>query len=117
MNDQPIPRVQRNDYHGVTIPSNLSWKNQCEKVCNKAKRTLEPVKRTLQPADPSCSVWKTVYKMLVRPSMEYAMDLENVQKSAARFVCGYYRKKASVTETPTDSTGTSWLPANVGMQQ
>ncbi len=87
MNDQPIPLVQTNDYHGVTISSNLSLTNQCDKVCNKAKRTLELVKRTLHSADTSCNVRKTVYKMLVHPFMEYAIqNLENVQKSTARFV-------------------------------
>ena len=47
MGNQPIPRAQKHDYIGVTMSANLSWNNQCNKVCNKAKRTLGLVKCTL----------------------------------------------------------------------
>ena len=102
MGDQPIPRAQKHDHLGVTMSANLSWKNQCNKVCNKAKRTLGLVKCTLHAAD--ISVRKTAYAMLVPPSMEYAtcawsphtqkdaQRLETVQRAAARFVCGDYKK-------------------------
>ncbi len=29
------------EHLGVTILSSLAWKNQCDKVCSKTKRTLE----------------------------------------------------------------------------
>ncbi len=65
MNAQLIPRVQKHDYLGITISSSLTWKDQCTKVGNKAKRTLRLVKRTLHVADRS--IRKTAYEMLVRP--------------------------------------------------
>lgn len=49
MNDQPIPRARKYDYLGVTISSSLSWKTQCDKVCNRTKRTAGPVKHGLAP--------------------------------------------------------------------
>ena len=96
MDNQPISRAQKHDYLGVTMSANLSWKNQCNKVYNKAKRTLVLVKRTLHAAD--VSVRKTAHEVFVRPSMEYAtcawsphtqkdaQSLESVQRAAVWFV-------------------------------
>ena len=102
MDNQPITRAQKHDYLGVTMSANLSWKNQCNKVCNKVKRRLGLVKRTLHAAD--ISVRKTAYEMLVRPSMEYAtcawspntqkdaQRLEMVQRAAARLCVATTRR-------------------------
>ncbi len=98
VNAQLIPRVQKHDYLCITISSSLTWKDQCTKVGNKAKRTLELVKSTLHAADRSLR--KTAYEMLVRPPLEYAkcawsphiqkdkQCIENIQRAAARLVCG-----------------------------
>ena len=129
MDNQLIFRVQKHDYLGVTMSANLSWKNQCNKVCNKAKRTLGLVKRTLHAGD--ISVRKIAYEMLIRPSMEYAtcawsphtqkdaQCLETVQRAAARFVCDNYKKTSSVIQMMNtlnwDTLATRWLCRNATM--
>ncbi len=112
MNDQLIPRVQKHDYLGVTISSSLTWKDQCTKVANKAKRTLGLIKRTLHATDRS--VRKTAYEMLVRhpvrSPLEYVMCpwsphtqkdkqcLKNIKRTAPRFMCSDYGKRSSVIQ-------------------
>ena len=76
-------------------------------MCGKANRTLGLVKRTLHAAPQQ--VRKTAYETLARPSLEYATcawsphtqsaikKVEQVQRAAARFVCGDYRRRSSVT--------------------
>ena len=107
MNGQEIPRRDKYDYLGVTIDPKLSWKDHISRVCGKANRTLGLVKRTLHTAPQQ--VHKTAYETLVRPSLEYATcawsphtqstikKVEQVQRAAARFVCGDYRRRSSVT--------------------
>ena len=106
MNGQEIPRRDKYDYLGVTIDPKLSWKDHISRVCGKANRTLGLVKRTLHAAPQQ--VRKTAYETLVHPSLEYATcawsphtqsvikKVEQVQRAAARFVCGDYRRRSSV---------------------
>ena len=96
------------NYLGVTLSSNLSFKSHCDNTCAKALRTLGMVQRTLHPCARKTKA--TAYKVLVRPILEYATPawsphrqadvdkLERVQRKAARFACGDYRRRSSVTD-------------------
>ena len=112
MDGELVPRTDNQDYLGVTINSKLSWKPHISKVTKKANKTLGLIKRTLHAAPKQ--VRKAAYEALVRPSLEYAtcawsphtktdiQKVEQVQRSAARFVAGDYRRTSSVTAMCTD---------------
>ena len=97
---------------GVTINSKLSWQPHINKVLNKASKTLGLLKRTLHAAPPQ--VRQTAYEVLVRPTLEFAtcacaphtktgiQTVERIQRSAARFVTGDYRRTSSVTDMSTN---------------
>ena len=107
MDGQQIPRCENQDYLGVTINHKLSWKPHITKIKNKANRTLGLIRRTLHAAPQQ--VRKQAYEARVRPTLEYAtcawaphtkLDIqavEQVQRAAARYVCGDYRRRSSVT--------------------
>ena len=104
-----------NKYHGlpgVTVNTKLSWQPHINKVQNKARKTLGLLKRTLHAAPPQ--VRQTAYEVLVRPTLEFATcawaphtktaihTIERVQRSAARFVTGDYRRTSSVSDMCTN---------------
>jgi hypothetical protein len=107
INGKPITPVSSHPYLGVTISKDLSWNQHCDEVVAKANSTLTIVQRALGPC--SKTVKETAYTSLVRPKLEYATAawnphternvnaLEKVQRRAARFVCGDYRRTTSVT--------------------
>ena len=80
----------------------LRFRNHCTKTACKANKLLGIVRHTLKPC--TKSVKARAYECLVRPKLEYASAarnpytdedvnrLEQVQKNAARFVCGDYRR-------------------------
>ena len=112
MGSQQIPRTDNQDYLGVTINTKLSWQPHINKVQNKASKTLGLLKRTLHAAPPQ--VRQTAYEVLVRPTLEFAtcawaphtktgiQTIERVQRSAARFVTGDYRRTSSVSDMCTN---------------
>ena len=75
---------------------------------NIASKTLGLLKRTLHAAPPQ--VRQTAYEVLVRPTLEFATcawaphtkTIERVQRSAARFVTGDYRRTSSVSDICTN---------------
>ena len=91
----------------VTINTKLSWQPHINKVQNKASKTLGLLKRTLHAVPPQMR--QTAYEVLVRPTLEFAtcawaphtktgiQTIERVQRSAARFVTGDYRRTSSVS--------------------
>ena len=105
--NRELTQVDSQKYLGITISSDLSWNKQCSQVSSKAHRTLGLLKRTL--SDCSKQVKERAYLALVRPQVEYATaawnphtdknvtQLEKVQRQAARFVSGDYRRTTSVT--------------------
>ena len=107
-----LSRVSQHDYLGVTISHDLRWDEHHRKVAQKASRTLGLIRRTLSPC--SKAVKAQAYLSLVRPQLEYASDawnpytkkgiaqLEQVQRSAARFVHADYRRTTSVTPLISD---------------
>ena len=68
-------RVTNHDYLGVTISSDLNWLRHVKKNSNNASRTLGLLIRTLSPC--SQNVKSIAYKMLVRPQLEYAIEVWN----------------------------------------
>ena len=87
-------------YLGVTIDSNLQWNEHQANIISKANSTLAFLRRNI----PFCPqhVKNTCYKTFVRPVLEYGccvwdpqqgnhtLELEKIQKRAARFVTGIY---------------------------
>ena len=102
-----IPRVDSYKYLGVTVTKDLRWNTHCQLIRNKSNKTLGLLRRTLSPC--SKDVKSKAYKALVRPQLEYGAEawnpytsgavdgLEQVQKTAARFVCRDYRRCTSTS--------------------
>ena len=96
-------------YLGVTIQSDLKWSQHIHQIAVKANCTLSLIKRNLRLA--SKSPRETAYFTLVRSQLEYAstvwspwlckdkLELEKVQRLAARFVCNNYDPMYCVTAT------------------
>ena len=90
-----------------SLKQKLRWGAHCSKVAAKANKTLGLIRRTLKPC---CrEVKERAYMTLVRPTIEYASStwnphtntdvnrLEQVQKTAARFVCNDYNSAISTS--------------------
>ena len=102
-----IPHERSTKYLGVTISSDLSWTTHIEGIRAKASRTLGLIRRNLGPC--AASVKEKAYQSLVRPQLEYASSVwnpytkndktkvESIQRQAARFTVGDYRRTSSVT--------------------
>ncbi len=105
---EAIPKEQSTKYLGVTITADLSWSKHIETIRAKAARTLGLIRRNLGPCDPS--VKEKAYQCLVRPQLEYGSCVwnpftkrdkhmvEGVQRQAARFTKGDYKRTSSVSE-------------------
>ena len=105
MHGQVLEHVTSYDYLGVRLTSKLNWKEHCDKISNKANRSLGLVKRTLKPCTPE--VKERAYKALIRPLLEYASaawnphtnrdteTIEKVQRRAARFVAHDYKRSTN----------------------
>ena len=90
------------------MSSDLTWRDQINKVCSKGNKQLGFLRRNLQINN--TKVKETAYTGLVRPALEYCStiwdphhhkyidQLQKVQRRAARFVCNSYYYKASVTD-------------------
>ena len=108
---ESLERVDQHDYLGVTISHDLRWGSHCQKIVQKASRTLGLLRRTLSPCKQE--VKAKAYQTLIRPQLEYAAEtwnphtldgvncLEKIQRASARFVYGDYRRTTSVTHLIT----------------
>jgi hypothetical protein len=104
---QVIQQVASHKYLGVTISSDLTFKEHITNIRSKAGSTLGIIRRNLGPC--SQEVKLKAYQSLVRPQLEYAAaawsphtsrdikSLETVQRQAVRFICGKFDRRASVT--------------------
>ena len=97
---------------GVTIKNDLRWNTHVSNICTKANKTLGFLRRNLYSCHQGAK--EAAHKRLVRPVLEYVnsvwdhagvvlqVELENVQKRAARFVTGNYNYE---TRSMTDFLG------------
>ena len=102
-----LERVDEHERLGVSISHDLCGENHCNKITQKANKTLGLLRRTPYPC--SKEVKSRAYQTLVRPQIEYAAEawnpysittadrLEHIQRAAARFVHHDYRHTTSVS--------------------
>lgn len=108
----PLVEVSSLKYLGLVIDSHLKWSLHIEKVYSAAKRKLGYLRRHFRYATADAKL--LAYKTLVRPLLEYGcivwdpyqlndiQRLESVQKSAARYILGRYRRAESVSQMMDD---------------
>ena len=103
--------VDQHDYLGVTISHDLRWGSPCQKIVQKASRTLGLLCRTLSPCKQE--VTTKSYQTLIRPQLEYMAEtwnphtldgvncLQKIQSASACFIYGDYHRTTSVTHLIT----------------
>ena len=112
IHNEMLARAKEHKYLGVMLSSDFKWSSHINSAANKARQTLGFVKRNTKSM--SRSVRDAAYRSLVRPHLEYASvvwdphtgrdidRLEGVQRHAARYVIGDYRRGSSVTNMLND---------------
>ena len=93
MNNQPIERVSCVKFLGIWISSNLSWNDQIDHICKKARKTIGYLHRSFHSAPPQTR--RSLYLALVRPILEYGCTtyhplnskLTNRLEATQRFAC------------------------------
>jgi ribonucleases P/MRP protein subunit RPP40 len=102
VNGTVLKSVEEERDLGVIIDNNLRFKKQCAKSANKANQVLGMIKRKVRSR--SRNVILKLYKGLVRPLMEYSIQvwrpyrkgdiklLESVQKRATKMIDGFKNK-------------------------
>ena len=88
LNNHILQTVTREKYLGITISNDLNWSTHINTITNKCNSKLGFLRRNLSRCPQK--IKETAYISLVRPTLEYAA-------SAARFVYGDYRRRASTT--------------------
>ena len=104
---QVLETVNSAKYLGVQLDSKLSFNNHVDAITRKANQTRAAFSRNL--CRSSQKIKEAVYTTFIRPTVEFAASawepstqrnsrkVEQVQRSAARFVIGDYRRTSSVT--------------------
>ena len=120
LHNHPLEKVNSTKYLGVTIQSDLKWDKHINSMTAKANQSLAFLKRNLKLT--SSKIKEHAYKALVRPKLEYCttiwdphtknqnIQIEKVQRRAARFVSNRYHNTSSVTEMMKDL---NWVPLEV----
>ena len=105
--NHPLENVKNNPYLGIQISNDLKWKTHIDKTCNKSNKILGFLRRNLKHCPTKLK--ETAYKSLVRSIVEYSatiwdpylkkdtIQVEKIQRRAARFVCNDYRQTSSVS--------------------
>ena len=102
LHNQTLENVQSAKYLGITISDNMDWGQHISEISSKATKTLCFLRRNLAFAPGSTK--EDAYKTLVRPKLEYAAPIlqidqvEKVQRTAARWTCRRWRNISSVGE-------------------
>ena len=107
LNNYILNLSDQHTYLGVILNTSLSWSPHISSIVTKASKTLNFLKRNLN----KCleQVKESAYLTMVRPQLEYASDvwdphqtgdiveLEKIQRRAARWVMNDYGRLSSVT--------------------
>ena len=84
---------------GLSLGFDLKWSGHVDRMVGKANRMLGMLKRTFESRDPG--LWKDLYVSLVRPHLEYVVQvwnphlqgdidkIERVQRRATRIPFGF----------------------------
>ena len=103
MNGHILKQVAEIPYLGITFSDNMKWTTHINQVRKKANSTLGFLRRNLHHTLQTCR--KKAYLALVQSKMEYRSviwdpytkndiaKLENVQRSAARFIMKDYHSR------------------------
>ena len=103
---QILEQVQSTKYLGITITDDLDWGQHISQISSKATWTLGFLRQNLAFAPRQTK--NVAYKTLVCPQLEYAspiwhpyvktqiQQMEEVQKTAARWTCRRWRNRSSV---------------------
>ena len=107
-------------YLGITIQNNLKWDKHINTITAKANQSLGFIKRNLKVHSPA--IKEHAFKALVRPKLEYCntiwdphtqqqkLQIEKIQRRAARYVSNRYHNTSSVTDMMSDL---NWAPLEV----
>ena len=74
-----IARVYQYTYFGVNLSADLSCDKHIHVLCTKAKKMLGPLYRSFYPNSSASSLLK-LYISLIRPLLEYACQVWNIEK-------------------------------------
>ena len=112
LNNHILQTVNRDKYLGITISNGLNWSTHINTVTNKCNSKLGFLRHNLSRCPQKLK--ETAYISLVRPTLEYVASvwvpqlikdrtsLEAVQRKAAIFVYGDYRRRARPTHNVKD---------------
>ena len=101
LNGIPLEQVEHFKYLGVLFSSDLSWSTHIDSICSKARKLVGLLYRRFS-ANVDSQPLLEMYKLLVRPHLEYAAQiwnphlvknitkLEDIQKFALRMCCILY---------------------------
>ena len=107
LHGQILEVVTSAKYLGVDISSGLSCNSHIDRITGNANRTLGYIRRNIKSKNQK--VRETAYNTLVRPQLEYAapiwdpytkektLQLEKIQRRAARWTTSNYDYRSSVT--------------------
>ena len=94
-------------YLGVDISSGLTWNSHIDRITGNANRTLGYIRRNIKTKNQKMR--ETAYNTLVHPQLEYSapvwdpsskdkrLQLEKIQRRAARWTTSNYDTRSSVT--------------------
>ena len=103
-----LETLQSAKYLGVTLRTNVEWREHIDNIAMKASQTLGFLRRNLKIA--SNELRERAYLTFVRPLLEYSCSawdpymkgsinrIEAIQSRGARFVLNRYHRTASVTQ-------------------
>jgi hypothetical protein len=123
LHEHTLEKVDSAKYLGITIQNNLKWDKHINTMTAKANQSLGFIKRNLKVHSPA--IKERAFKVLVRPKLEYCntiwdphtqlqkLQIEKIQRRAARYVSNRYHNTSSVTYMMSDL---NWAPPDTQIQ-
>ena len=115
-----LKKVDSAKYLGITIQNNLKWDKHINTITAKANQSLGFIKRNLKVHSPA--IKEHAFKALILSKLEYCntiwdphtqqqtLQIEKIQRRAARYVSNRYHNTSSVTYIMSDL---NWAPLEV----